>query len=43
MVVNDLLCKGAKPRFFLDYFAADSLREYEFYEVLAGIQEGWEE
>ena len=43
MVVNDLLCKGAKPRFFLDYFAADSLREYEFYEVLAGIQEGCEE
>ena len=43
MVVNDLLCKGAKPRFFLDYFAADSLREHEFYEVLAGIQEGCEE
>ena len=43
MVVNDLLCKGAMPRFFLDYFAADSLREHEFYEVLAGIQDGCEE
>ena len=43
MVVNDLLCKGAKPRFFLDYFATDSLNEHEFYEVLAGIQEGCEE
>ena len=31
------------PRFFLDYFAADSLREHEFYEVLAGIQDGCEE
>ena len=43
MVVNDLLCKGAMPRFFLDYFATDSLNEHEFYEVLAGIQEGCEE
>ena len=43
MVVNDLLCKGAKPRFFLDYFATESLNEHEFYEVLAGIQEGCEE
>ena len=43
MVVNDLLCKGAFPKYFLDYFATDSLNEHEFYEVLAGIQEGCEE
>ena len=43
MVVNDLLCKGAKPDFFLDYYASDDLREQEFYQVLAGIQEGCEE
>ena len=42
MVVNDLLCKGADPLFFLDYYASDSLREQEFYQVLAGIQEGCE-
>ena len=40
MVVNDLLCKGAKPKFFLDYFAADRNREDEFYEILEGIHEG---
>jgi len=40
MVVNDLLCKGAKPKFFLDYFAADRIREDEFYEILEGIHEG---
>ena len=43
MVVNDILCKGAVPKFFLDYYASDSLREDEFYQVLAGIQEGCEE
>ena len=42
MVVNDLLCRGADPLFFLDYYASDSLREHEFYQVLAGIQEGCE-
>ena len=40
MVVNDLLCKGAKPKFFLDYFAADRIREDEFYYILEGIHEG---
>ena len=42
MVVNDLLCKGAKPLFFLDYYASDNLKEQEFYQVMAGIQEGCE-
>ena len=40
MVVNDLICKGANPQFFLDYFAADYIREWEFEQVLAGIHEG---
>ena len=40
MVVNDLLCKGAEPMFFLDYYASDKLVEREFYEVLSGIQDG---
>ena len=43
MVVNDLLCKGADPKFFLDYYASDNLKEHEFYQVLAGIQDGCEE
>jgi phosphoribosylformylglycinamidine cyclo-ligase len=40
MVVNDLLCKGAYPLFFLDYFAADHIKKLEFEEVLAGIYDG---
>ncbi len=40
MVVNDLLCQGANPMFFLDYFAADYIREWEFKQVLAGIHKG---
>ena len=37
MVVNDLLCKGAKPLFFLDYFASSKIPNDQFHEVLAGI------
>jgi len=37
MVVNDLLCKGAKPLFFLDYFASSKIPHDQFHEVLAGI------
>ena len=40
MVVNDLLCKGAEPMFFMDYYASDKLVEREFYDVLSGIQDG---
>ena len=43
MVVNDLICKGAVPQFFLDYYATSSLKEHEFYQVLSGIHEGCEQ
>lgn len=36
MVVNDLLARGARPRFLLDVFLADRLREAET-EVLEGF------
>ena len=39
MVVNDLICKGAVPLFFLDYFASSKISNAEFHEVLDGIHE----
>lgn len=43
MVVNDLLCKGAVPLFFLDYYATPKLEEYTFYQILDGIHTGCED
>ncbi len=40
MVVNDLLCKGAIPLFFLDYFASANVKEKDFNEILEGIHDG---
>lgn len=40
MCVNDLLCSGAKPLFFLDYFAAGKLEGKIWKDVLKGIIEG---
>ena len=40
MCVNDLVVQGAEPLFFLDYFAAGSLRESEAYDVIQGISHG---
>ena len=37
MCVNDLLCTGAKPLAFLDYYACDSLNADEAAQVVAGI------
>ena len=40
MSVNDLLCVGAEPLFFLDYFATGKLDQAVGVQVLEGIVEG---
>jgi phosphoribosylformylglycinamidine cyclo-ligase len=35
--VNDILCCGARPLFFLDYFATSSLNEEMLAEIVAGM------
>jgi phosphoribosylformylglycinamidine cyclo-ligase len=40
MCVNDVLCVGAEPVFFLDYFACGRLNREIFEAVLSGIVEG---
>jgi len=40
MNVNDILCAGAKPLFFLDYLACGSLKDKVLKEVVKGIIEG---
>ena len=40
MVVNDLLCSGGEPLFFLDYFCSAKINEEDFNEVLEGIYVG---
>lgn len=37
--VNDILCQGARPVFFMDYFAQDRLREGEVLWVIEGVVE----
>ena len=43
MVVNDMICKGADPLFFLDYYASSKLDEESFYQIIDGIHMGCEE
>jgi phosphoribosylformylglycinamidine cyclo-ligase len=43
MSVNDLLCVGAKPLFFLDYFATGKLKPKTAKAVLTGIVAGCRE
>jgi phosphoribosylformylglycinamidine cyclo-ligase len=40
MCVNDLVCQGAEPLFFLDYFATGKLDVAAAAEVITGIAEG---
>lgn len=40
MCVNDIVCQGAKPLFFLDYFATGSLSPEKVATVVSGISEG---
>ncbi len=40
MCVNDLICSGARPMFFLDYFASSSLDLEVSEAVIKGIVEG---
>lgn len=40
MCVNDICCSGARPLFFLDYFAMGSLKPAEHCEIIKGIAEG---
>jgi phosphoribosylformylglycinamidine cyclo-ligase len=42
MNVNDLLCVGAKPVLFLDYYACGSLDENQLVGLLKSIQKGCE-
>ena len=40
MCVNDIVCQGAKPLFFLDYFASGSLDPQKVADVVSGVAEG---
>lgn len=43
MCVNDLICSGANPLFFLDYYACNQLSEHQVEAVIAGISRACKE
>ncbi|QAT43861.1 phosphoribosylformylglycinamidine cyclo-ligase [Aminipila luticellarii] len=40
MCVNDVLCQGAKPLFFLDYIATGKVKAEKVSEIVKGVAEG---
>lgn len=40
MCVNDIVCQGAKPLFFLDYFATGNLNPEQVATVVSGVAQG---
>ncbi len=40
MCINDILCQGAKPLFFLDYIATGKLKAEKAADIVKGISEG---
>lgn len=40
MCVNDVLCQGAKPLFFLDYIATGKLEAEKIADIVKGVAEG---
>jgi len=40
MCVNDVVCQGAKPLFFLDYIATGRVKPHKISSIVAGIAEG---
>jgi len=40
MVVNDIVCTGAKPLFFNDYLSVNNLESFDAMALIEGINEG---
>ena len=43
MCVNDIICTGARPLFFLDYFASSNVDEKQYLTIINSIKEGCEQ
>jgi phosphoribosylformylglycinamidine cyclo-ligase len=43
MCVNDIICTGAKPLFFLDYFASSNVDRDQYLTILNSIKNGCEQ
>ena len=40
MCVNDIICTGARPLFFLDYFASSNVDEKQYLSIINSIKKG---
>jgi phosphoribosylformylglycinamidine cyclo-ligase len=43
MCVNDIICTGARPLFFLDYFASSDVDEKQYLTIIDSIKRGCDE